>query len=385
VARRGRQSRPHLRTGQREPTAGAAVAWAGAGPVNTMPEKDSITLYSQENGSDKVYKVSLEPEGAGWMVRTLHGRRGSTLVPGTQTDAPVAYEEAKKVYEATVRKKTGKGYRPGAGVTDYAGADLAKRTTAHRPQLLNEIEDPENLLVDPRMLAQEKFDGFRTLIEKQGATVQGINRTGLTTALPQPIAQAVSGLPGNFVVDGELVGDTFHAFDLIQADGMDSQAPYEGRLATLTGLWPSNVVHTARTENEKRALLAEVKARRGEGLVFKDIHAPHQPGRPARGGPQLKLKFWASATCIVVGKNPGKRSVRVGVLDEGVLVEVGSVTIPANHEIPSPNELVEVEYLYAYPGGSLFEPKYRGPRTDIQREECTIEQLKMKAGTGETE
>lgn len=345
-----------------------------------MPEKDSITLYNQEQGHDKIYKVSLEPEASGWVVRTLHGPRNSrNLTPGTKTDGPVAYAEARKVYDGLVREKTRKGYRPGEGVADYAGADLAGRTTSHRPQLLNETDEVEPLLRDPGVWAQEKFDGVRILIEKRGEAVQGINRTGLTVAIPQAVAAAVAGLKGDFVVDGELVGESYHAFDLIEP------GPYSQRLAHLETLGLPNLVKTARTGPEKRALLAELKERRGEGLVFKQHAAPYEPGRPNRGGSQLKHKFWASATCIVLGKNPGKRSIRLGVLDEGVLVEVGSVTIPANHEVPSPNDLCEVEYLYAYPGGSLFEPKYRGLRTDIQREACTLSQLKMKAGTGDAE
>jgi hypothetical protein len=42
------------------------------------------------------------------------------------------------------------------------------------------------------------------------------------------------------------------------------------------------------------------------------------------------------------------------------LCSVGKVTIPANHEIPNECDLVKVRYLYAYRGGSLFQPVYLG-------------------------
>ena len=59
-------------------------------------------------------------------------------------------------------------------------------------------------------------------------------------------------------------------------------------------------------------------------------------------------------------------------------VEVGNVTIPANKDIPKEGQIVEVRYLYAYRGGSLFQPTYLGPRTDVLKDECTFSQLKYK-------
>jgi bifunctional non-homologous end joining protein LigD len=43
---------------------------------------------------------------------------------------------------------------------------------------------------------------------------------------------------------------------------------------------------------------------------------------------------------------------------------VGNVTIPANHALPKVGDLVEVRYLYHYPGGSLYQPIYLGSRSD---------------------
>ena len=60
-------------------------------------------------------------------------------------------------------------------------------------------------------------------------------------------------------------------------------------------------------------------------------------------------------------------------------MKLGSVTIPANHVIPAAGAIVEVRYLYAYPGGSLFQPVYAGERTDQALEACDTAQLKYKA------
>ena len=41
---------------------------------------------------------------------------------------------------------------------------------------------------------------------------------------------------------------------------------------------------------------------------------------------------------------------------------------------------LEVRYLYAYKGGSLFQPTSLGVRDDVAPPECVIGQLKYKAG-----
>ena len=48
--------------------------------------------------------------------------------------------------------------------------------------------------------------------------------------------------------------------------------------------------------------------------------------------------------------------------DDGALVGVGNVTIPVNHEIPGEGDLIHVRYLYAFRGGSLYQPVYLGSR-----------------------
>ena len=60
------------------------------------------------------------------------------------------------------------------------------------------------------------------------------------------------------------------------------------------------------------------------------------------------------------------------------MLSVGNVTIPPNHAVPVIGELVEVEYLYAYPCGSLYQPVYRGKRNDLDINACTTRQLKYK-------
>jgi len=102
---------------------------------------------------------------------------------------------------------------------------------------------------------------------------------------------------------------------------------------------------------------------------------PTFPVVPASGGDQLKHKFYNTAS-LIVGTGNGKRSVSLYVYDGTC---VGNVTIPPNKEIPTTGEIVEVRYLYAYRGGSLFQPVYLGKRDDVKPEECSSDQLKFKA------
>ncbi len=116
-----------------------------------------------------------------------------------------------------------------------------------------------------------------------------------------------------------------------------------------------------------------------EGVVFKDMDAPFIPGRPNSGGPQLKFKFVESASFVVTDHN-AKRSVTLGLYDGDKLVPAGNVTIPPNHAIPQKGTVVETRYLYAFKeSGSIYQPVYLGPRTDIPAAECGVDQLKYKA------
>jgi len=73
------------------------------------------------------------------------------------------------------------------------------------------------------------------------------------------------------------------------------------------------------------------------------------------------------------GAGQGRQAIGLELLsDKGVWVPVGNVTIPPNHEVPSIGQIVEIKYLYAHLGGSLYQPTYLGLRDDIDPEECLM-------------
>ena len=69
---------------------------------------------------------------------------------------------------------------------------------------------------------------------------------------------------------------------------------------------------------------------------------------------------------MVIGRNKDRRSVQISVLDvpNSSKGNIGNTTIPVNYPIPKEGDLVEIEYLYCYPGGALYQPVYKGVRDD---------------------
>jgi bifunctional non-homologous end joining protein LigD len=350
---------------------------------------ESITLYYREGTSDKVYQCQIEPAGERYVVNFQYGRRGSTLNTGTKTNVPVDYAGAKRIFDKLVKEKTAKGYTPGEHGIPYTAPETNDRFTGILPQLLNSIDEAEvdRLLINPGYVMQQKFDGRRMLVRKDGEQIHGINKKGLLIGLPVTVFKDVCALPGNFILDGECIGDHFHTFDLLVQDGEDLRpTPYKDRLVALMNLWASaqhrhlHFADTAFTNKQKAELWAELKAGNEEGVVFKKLNAAYTPDRPNHGGPQLKYKFYSTVSCVVSRINT-QRSVEVRLLGEDGWMSCGNVTIPANHIIPVVGKVVEVRYLYAIPqSNALYQPVYLGPRSDIDVEECLLTQLKYKPG-----
>jgi len=349
---------------------------------------EHITLYYRQGSSDKVYQAAIEPRDGNYVVTFAYGRRGATLATGTKTQTPVPYHEAKSIYDKLVAEKTAKGYTPGADGTPYQHTDKASAATGIHCQLLNPIEadQVERLIADPSYWMQEKWDGRRLLIRKQGDTITGINRLGLVVALPAPLVACVAQCPVDCILDGEAIGDTLCVFDtLLIGDEEIGGLRYGERYLRLLNLLASfqhphiHLVETHFTAAQKRAAFARMKADGCEGVVFKHTDAPYIAGRPATGGTQLKYKFCETAS-FIVGKINARRSVSLLLFNGDRITAAGNVTIPPNHEIPQTGQVVECRYLYAFrESGSIYQPVYLGIRDDIAAEECTIAQLKYKA------
>ena len=353
------------------------------------------SLFFKEGGSDKVYYAQVSPEGGGFSVTFSYGRRGSALQSGSKTAAgPVAEAEAVKIFDKLVKEKTGKGYKPMAGEASSPQVEAlvsAKVDTGLRSQLPIEAEESEakRLLGDGLYLLQEKMDGHHKISKKERDKITTANKKGQEVPTSSELASALRSLKDDCVIDYEQIGDAFHVFDLLTLGNKDLRpVAYESRyraletmLSPLPSGSPVKLVRAAFSATEKRAMWDAIQSAKGEGVIFKVRSRPFSPGKE-KDRAMLKFKFYATLSAIVDGVTKGKRSISVSLVAAGGVsaerVPVGKCTVPANHNIPAEGDVVEIRYLYAYRGGSLFQPTYLGQRDDVDHQECSTAQLKFK-------
>jgi len=357
----------------------------------------SVTLHCTTNGSYKSYKVELVDAATGYLVNTQYGRIGGTQKSGTKTPQPVDLTKATKAFDKLVAEKKREGYEvyDSEGAPAATPAPTSAAASAALPErvdlpimLLNPIDSQAAaaLIADPAWGMETKFDGERRLICIEDGRAYGLNRRGVPINLSAEILSKIeSGLgqfSGRTVIDGEDLGATYCAFDVLAFDGLDvTDRPLAERImyrARLSERLPAlRYASTAISSEAKRRMFDGACVGLEEGVVFKRLNAPYRNGRPNSGGDALKHKFVETASFKVVGTHPTKRSVRVALHDgTGNWSEVGNVTIPPNHEVPAAGDVVEVAYLYAFRGGSIYQPVYRGRRNDIGVEDCLLTQLK---------
>jgi len=370
-----------------------------------MPLIDSVKLFFQEESSDKLYNAQIVEEDGLYSVSVQWGRRGRKLSEGNKA-LKVSLVAARKAFDKVIRQKKKKGYeewteavKP-AAVAPAMGQGSASRAGVHRrerigtaAQLLNPVEESavEGLLTDDAVIAQQKFDGKRVIVHI-GDTMQAANRRGELTSLDPTIQAALSSLPTDTVIDGELVpdtnGPTYHVFDLLRDAGDDLTAlPYTKRCARLSAVCaglsaPIVQVRSATTTDEKRALLAYLQEHSAEGVVFKQADAPYTPDRPPSGGPQLKHKFVKTAD-VVITANAGN-AYQMAVMDSGALRDIGKVFAGTTNESRAlldaalsagESPIAEVRYLYATDADILFQPVFVRIRADKSAQECRLTQL----------
>ncbi len=360
----------------------------GQGQVGGESETEiKVRLTYTKPPSNKEYRLELRKVDAGWAVDFAYGRIGTTLKTGTKAES-VDYAYARQIFDRQLANKLGEGYvaDEAAPATDYQ-PPVAKEDTGLRPQLLQPItlDDTAPFLADAQWCMQPKYDGNRVfLIAPSADAIYGANRKGQKISLPVQVeqwAQTQCAKLGGFVLDGELVGETYFAFDLLESKGHDlKHLAYAMRLSLTARLRDTSLAvvfaETARQANDKRNLLERLQREHAEGAVFKRLDAPYVSGRQPT---QVKCKFWESATFIVKVQNVGVRSIELGLLDGNAVVGWGSCTVPSNYPLPKVGALVEVKYLYV--DDNVYQPQYKGERTDVPRSDCVPGQLKLKPGS----
>jgi len=376
----------------------------------------SVTLHNNTGTSDKIFQCDVVPAGDLFLVNTQNGRRGGSMTPRTRTKQPVSLDAAMKIYDGVIREKRADNYYVlTGGQVEAQAASNDPTGSFHQPQLLNDIdrETAMSLISDDRWVLQEKMDGKRIVAAISLADARISNKSAKACTVPASIVTAIRALQSNVFfgpvqyveVDGELIDGKYHIFDIFVIDGQDLRdLPYETRAAAYSRLIERNkslsiggrvfealeAVETFYGTVAKREALERIEAANGEGVVFKLRDMVYTPGRPNSMGTALKFKFKETSTAICLGdSSDGKRSIRLGLLDsKGTMVNVGKVTVPPNQIVPQPNDLVEIQYLYKYEDGCLFQPVLLRIRDDQTQQDCTLSQvkrIKRKADTADDE
>jgi bifunctional non-homologous end joining protein LigD len=361
----------------------------------------SVHLVNKHPGHSKYYDVALKREGSGFVVMATYGAIGGNATPWPIVSTPVGFAEAWAAYAKRIRTQIEtKGYTTNAdGVTmvpwqEALGSKAspaqvsaepvaAKIHSGWEPLLLKDLDerlDLPRVLGDDGWAAQEKLDGHRISLKKEGPLVRGINRTGYYRSIPDSVIATAQRLPYRdvTVLDGELIGEVYYAFDLLMVDGSDlTRMPYEERWAALADLVEGTglvAVTIKRTPVEKRNLLETLRRERAEGIVFKRLHAPYRPGRT---DDYLRYKFVKELDAVVSSIND-RKSVGLQLRSGKDWVDVGNVTLTKG--LPKVGDVITVRYLYCLVGGKLYQPRIMKIRGDKKPNECTLDQIIYKKG-----
>lgn len=256
--------------------------------------------------------------------------------------------------------------------------------------LCEPIDDPEPFLMHEDWAVEQKLDGHRVLIQCNNGSVRALNRDGIerTNPLPRALRQAMASLPGEWTFDGELVGFTYHVFDLLEAPGYGeiTSWPWEDRRGMLDKLFATapNIPDCLRTTTweilpqRKLLLYAKAISKNVEGVVFKRRSATY---RNARTTDWLKFKFTKTAEFVVTEMNrKGKEeSIGLGLYSpSGELVEAaGCRLLPQYMGKVTVGTVIEARYLYSNDGVKVVQPHMVGIRTDKKPSDCTQSQLIM--------
>lgn len=231
----------------------------------------------------------------------------------------------------------------------------------------------ENLFKSKNWGCQQKMDGHRYLIDVKSR--KSYNRKG--EEKHHPINLEVLASLGNWILDGELVGNKYYVFDGIHGD--DRQDPFNLRYFALKQDIAElnsplvNIVPLVTEEEEKRKLYDFVKTNKGEGVVFRLLDSLYQSGKSHH---VYKYKFYKDVDCFIGDTDEDKANVSLYMYRGDRKVEVAKCsTLTGDGPSLKPDDVVKVKFLYVSKEGRLYQPTLPKIRTDKTKEECTIDQL----------
>jgi ATP-dependent DNA ligase len=256
----------------------------------------------------------------------------------------------------------------------------------------------KRLETDDRYVFQEKHNGDRRIIQKNlDGTILDFNRNGDPgKGLREATKAALRAHPlPQFIIDVEYITKTgmIFVFDaLFLGDDMIAAHPYKHREAAYHSYFTGHhrlivPVTSARTPQEKRALVAKLKAEFAEGYVAKELDAPYRESVGNRRW-NYRVKFVKRLDAVVIGDSKErnsdgniKNSVRLGLYDaQGNLKDVCGVTKKSGLVL-KPFDVVTILYLYGSDTLDVIQPRIdmdiKQPRHDKAARLCTVDQIEI--------
>jgi bifunctional non-homologous end joining protein LigD len=309
--------------------------------------------------------------------RVWHSNRAANDQPEAKgkprKSAGAKKPRAKESRSAGAAKKTGKASKKAK--KKGSSADLS-RIEGARKRAMPDFVEPSLATLSAKApdsagwLHEIKFDGYRMQARIAGGKVSLRTRTGLDwTARFPSIARALGEIPGDAILDGEIVSQerggvsdfsalqedlkagrqdrmAYYVFDLLHRDGFDlTGAPLLQRKQALAGLMgrvPDGLpIHLSEAfETSGPNLLKHACKMNLEGIISKRANARYRGGRV---GDWLKTKCTANQEFVIAGYEPSgtvSRSIRaliLGYFEEGELRYAGRVgtgfKVSVEHEL----------------------------------------------------
>jgi len=248
-----------------------------------------------------------------------------------------------------------------------------------QPELLTEAtpEQAARFTLDDRFGLQQKRDGVRLLVQRQNHKFEAWNKQGDPTAVPPALISALRLFNiDEFSLDGEFERQHFYCWDLLSAQGTDLRLYAYGErykiLQVFRGCPSVTILPCWTDESDKERMVHEFRSQRAEGVVFKNLDAPHRPGRANQ---HYKLKFYETVTARVHAVDPVRDRVSLEMLDGKIWRTVCGLKVP-NGSLRR-GEFVEVRYLTGTPKKRLVQPVFIRVRDDVSKTDCGFGQVKI--------
>jgi len=237
--------------------------------------------------------------------------------------------------------------------------------------------DLKPYFADEHYAVEQKFDGHRILLHTKNGEVTPFQRDGKTSQhyakfqTPSWISNVLGFRGKEVVLDGELIDDKLHVFDVPYFEGyLEGRDPFERRRILLEALFEVGhfnehlrLVTSVSKSDEKIEMFRRCLDQKAEGIIIKDIDSFYAPGRHRS---MLKLKFTRTADLMIVSiGQDGKNSAEVAATDDehDEAVIVGKVSLNGKEKVKL-GDIVEVEYLYVGVHGRLTQPRMKFVRRD---------------------